>query len=568
MRLVSFSVENYRSITRAERINVGQATVLVGPNNEGKSNLVRGLVMAAEILTTSGPYSFISSGAIVRPRVNRSGYSWSRDFPMQLREKKPEGKTVVELDFELTDLEVAEFKEKVKSALSGCLSVQVTLGPINGRVAILKQGSGGKRLNEKIPAIVAFIRDKVSIEYIPAIRTADSAEAVVNSLLERELSVLETDPAYSAALKTVADLQKPLLDQLSQSVRQTMVKFLPAIKDVRFQIPEARRFQALRRSASVIVDDGTATELQYKGDGVQSLAALALMRHASESAATDRTFVIVIEEPESHLHPSAMRSLRVVLDELRQKHQLVLTTHSPLFVDRESVGSNIIVKNTVARPAKDIAEVRDVLGVRASDNLQLAEVVLIVEGEEDKVALEAILKYKSAKLTDRFASRKLAIESLNGGSNLSYKAGLLRDALLCTCYAFLDNDATGKTAAKKAIEQGLLTSGEITFASALDLSGDSEMEDLYDPKAYRDLFFNSYGIDIERVPKFNKSKKKWSERIELAFKFSGKHWDEQVKAAVKSALANYAAQHPESILHPHRLGAVDSVVALLEQHSE
>ena len=212
----------------------------------------------------------------------------------------------------------------------------------------------------------------MSVEYIPAIRTAESAESVVQSLLERELSVLEDDPAYSAALKTIAELQKPLLNHLSQSVKQTMVKFLPAIKDVRVEIEEAQRFRALRRSARVIVNDGTPTELKYKGDGVQSLAALALMRHSSESAASGRTFVIVIEEPESHLHPKAMHSLKSVLNELRNKHQLVLTTHSPLFVDREHVSSNIIVKNTVAKPAKDIAEVRDVLGVRASDNLHLA----------------------------------------------------------------------------------------------------------------------------------------------------------------------------------------------------
>lgn len=566
MRLASFSVENYRSITKAKRIEMSEAAVLVGPNNEGKSNLVRGLAMAVQILTSSSSYSFISSGQMSGATFIRSGYSWIRDFPMQLRDKYPQGQTVFVLDFELQALEISEFKNRVKSTLNGRLSVQVNLGPHHGRVLVLKQGPGGKTLNQRVPAIASFIRDSMTVEYIPAIRTAKSAERVVQSLLERELLVLENDPAYTAALKTIADLQKPLLDKLSQSVKQTMVKFLPAIKDVRFEIQDAQRFRALRRSAGVIVNDGTPTELQHKGDGVQSLAALALMRHASESAANGRTFVIVIEEPESHLHPRAMHSLKGVLNELRHKHQLVLTTHSPLFVDRENIGSNIIVKNTVARPAKDIAEIREILGVRASDNLQLAELVLIVEGEEDKIALESILKHRSMKLAGCFSSRKLAIETLNGGANLSYKAGLLRDALLCTCYAFVDNDSAGKTAAKKAVDQGILTPGEITFASALDRKGESEMEDLYNPDAYRGLLFGSYGVDIATNPKFNNSKKKWSERMELAFRFAGKNWDEQIKGSVKGMLAVYAAQHPESILHPHRVGAIDSVVASLEQH--
>jgi putative ATP-dependent endonuclease of OLD family len=51
MRLVSFSVQNYRSITKANKIKVGQSTVIVGPNNEGKSNVLRALVTAMKVIT-------------------------------------------------------------------------------------------------------------------------------------------------------------------------------------------------------------------------------------------------------------------------------------------------------------------------------------------------------------------------------------------------------------------------------------------------------------------------------------------------------------------------------------
>jgi AAA15 family ATPase/GTPase len=43
MKLKSFTVERYRSITKAKKIRLGRVTVLVGPNNEGKSNLLRSL---------------------------------------------------------------------------------------------------------------------------------------------------------------------------------------------------------------------------------------------------------------------------------------------------------------------------------------------------------------------------------------------------------------------------------------------------------------------------------------------------------------------------------------------
>ncbi|HYD82192.1 MAG TPA: AAA family ATPase [Paucimonas sp.] len=51
MRLVSFSVTNFRSITDAHKIPISDSTVLIGRNNEGKSNLLRALSIAMKALT-------------------------------------------------------------------------------------------------------------------------------------------------------------------------------------------------------------------------------------------------------------------------------------------------------------------------------------------------------------------------------------------------------------------------------------------------------------------------------------------------------------------------------------
>lgn len=50
MDLVEFSVSNYRSITSAHKIKLGNYTVLVGKNNEGKSNLLNALDAAMNIM--------------------------------------------------------------------------------------------------------------------------------------------------------------------------------------------------------------------------------------------------------------------------------------------------------------------------------------------------------------------------------------------------------------------------------------------------------------------------------------------------------------------------------------
>ncbi len=132
-----------------------------------------------------------------------------------------------------------------------------------------------------------------------------------------------------------------MLASLSRRLKTTLAEFLPAVKNVKVRIADERRNEALR-SSEIIIDDGNPTHLKYKGDGVQSLVALALMRNPSASEDSRIHTIVAIEEPESHLHPSAIHSLKLVLNDMATKQQIVLTTHCPLFVDRARIDSNIL----------------------------------------------------------------------------------------------------------------------------------------------------------------------------------------------------------------------------------
>lgn len=54
MKLIKFSVTNYRSTTKAYKISLENFTVLVGKNNEGKSNLLMALNAVMSILIEHG----------------------------------------------------------------------------------------------------------------------------------------------------------------------------------------------------------------------------------------------------------------------------------------------------------------------------------------------------------------------------------------------------------------------------------------------------------------------------------------------------------------------------------
>jgi putative ATP-dependent endonuclease of the OLD family len=566
VELVSFSVQNYRSIAKANRIEVGRSTVLVGPNNEGKSNVLRALVTAMEVLKTGDRYNFaVTPGIRVRfpSRLSRRGqYDWDEDFPINLQGTSPNGVSTFLLEFELDEDEIEAFRTEVRSNLNGTLPIQLELGRDSITFTVPKKGPGARALSAKASAIAKFVAERVEFEYIPAIRTAESSARIVDSLVQRELESLETLPEYQAALAKIKELQQPVLDSLSKSVHSTMIGFLPAIRGVQFEIEERERALALRRSSTIIVDDGTPTDLARKGDGVQSLAALALMRHASEIVGKGKSFVIAIEEPESHLHPSAIRALRNVIDELTRKYQVVITTHSPLFVDRVNIRSNILVNDNRAVPARSIDQIRSILGVRASDNLKHAELVLVVEGDDDKVAISALMRDYSPKLATAIDSGKLAFETLAGGTNLSYVISLLLNALMCGFHCFLDDDECGRDSYEKAKLDGLLDVADASFSTVLGMTH-SEIEDLYDLAFYKDLVRNQFNVSLDGNPRFRTNKKKWSDRVREVFRSSGRAWNPSVEMELKAKVAALVASNPKSALHLQKRSVIDSLAETL-----
>ena len=562
MRLVSFTVTKYRSIKKANKVQVGKQTVLVGPNNEGKSNLIRALVVAMRAVTRARfelPRAATTGGAL-RLR-HKADYEWERDYPQDLQDAESAGRSEIVLEFELTAGEIQEFKREVRSDLNGTLPLKISFGRnADAQIAVMKRGPGGPALTAKSRAIATFVSQRANFEHIPAVRTASSAQEIVGTLVERELETLESDQAYRAALESIAALQQPLLDRLSSNIRDTLVKFLPDVTDVRVQIPTEDRYRAMRRYCQIMVDDGTPTLLELKGDGVQSLAALAIMRHASESTAVGRNLLIAIEEPESHLHPGAIHELRQVLKDLGERHQVVITSHNPLFVDRSALRNNIVVKDNRARPARNIEELRTTLGVRASDNLRHAELVLVVEGNDDVRALSALLRQHSSACRQALDLGALALESLNGGTNLAYKVSLLRSAL-CAVHCFLDDDAAGRQGYEKARIDGLLSDSDVNW-TACEGMRESELEDMYDPAAYSTIIEQAYRVSLD-APEC-RSAQKWSERMARTFRRQGKRWDERVEAELKHRVSEAVALNADGALLPARQSVFDGLVRGIE----
>ncbi len=572
MQINYFSIQKYRSITRAQKLPLGKVTALIGPNNEGKSNILRALVVGMRALSSRPEARFASRPFYTRLPRDRAdqipdSYIWERDFPKSLQEKSPNGRTILDYEFELSASELDEFRSEVGSRLNGVLPIRLLIGR-KGEVefSIMKQGPGKQALTDKSKQIRQFIAKCIHLQYIPSVRTAREASNVVDEMVSSALMPLELSDDFQAAVASIEALQEPILREISENIRDMLTEFLPDVVGVNVSISNDDRYRALRALTQITVDDGNATGLQFKGDGVQSLAAIALLRRASsEAERANRELVLAIEEPEAHLHPHAIHQLKTLLEDIGSKQQVILTTHSPLLALRTSVESNIIVHQSRARPAKRISEVRDVLGVRTSDNLTHARVVLVLEGEDDTTIVRSYIERKHPRLMKRLSQGDLAIESLGGAGNLAYKLGELRTAL-CQYHVLLDNDQPGRNAAKKAEDGKLLLESERTFSMCPSMHN-SEIEDLIHPRVYRQLLINRWNVDINNA-RFKSTGKKWSERTKEAFLGAGQPWTDSVEMKVKSAVADAVKTQADDPFVMAKCGPIKAVCRSLEASLE
>ena len=559
MKLIEFSVTNYRSVTTAHKIPMKNLTVLVGKNNEGKSNILSALSVAMRAVMLHS-----RMGGVPRvPRGSRFGldYDWERDFPIQFQERKSGIESIFRLDFRLEDNELSEFHAITGIRGNEDIPISVKIGKDNiPKVEVPKRGSPA--YNKKSAIITEFISKRISFNYIQAIRTEGMAINALIDAIYNGLLALRDNPDYLEAQHRVNELQQNMLDEMSSQLLEPLQAFLPSVQSVAIKrTSEDLLYRFGRGDVDVIINDGVATSIRNKGDGIKSLVTLAILKDKRASAGAS---VIAIEEPESHLHSGAIHSLVDVIHKISDNSQVIITTHNPLFVQQNNIASNILVDQGTARPAKNVAEIRNLLGVLPSDNLKNARFVLVVEGEDDAIALSKILPCYSETVGDALRNNMIVIKPLGGAGNLSHDLADLKHCM-CKYVVLLDNDRAGADAAEKAIRNGLATEAEIKYTTCPG-SPEAEFEDCLQPSHYKDIIWEKFGVNIN-CAEF-RGNAKWSERMKQAFLSQGTRWTDTVESKVKMSVANGIPDHISEIndvVIPQKSGFLKGIAAAIDR---
>jgi energy-coupling factor transporter ATP-binding protein EcfA2 len=176
--------------------------------------------------------------------------------------------------------------------------------------------------------------------------------------------------------------------------------------------------------------------LQRRGSGLQKLLGI-LIAFLSDGF-TDRRRVLLLDEPETHLHPNGQHALRYYLEELSQHPnlQVIYATHSSAMVNPfkassirvvERVTENDRGRSVIREEAVDdnFLLVRTSLGVSPLDSLLYAPVCLLVEGPTEAHVLPRLLRHALDDAREPVLGEGMSIEQLlafchivsGGGSN-------------------------------------------------------------------------------------------------------------------------------------------------------
>src|ERR1039458_6563004 len=194
----------------------------------------------------------------------------------------------------------------------------------------------------------------------------------------------------------------------------------------------------------VLLEDagGFRASLEDCGTGLQTvLFVLSALRRGDGS-------VVLVDDPEAHLHPSAQATFaRVVAERARESGgQVIFATHSPAILDAVPPDQvfEVTRRDGVSRVGR-MATTEEVfaglreLGYRPS-LLQMADAVLFVEGPNDVAAIRVWWR----KLFDE-EPEPLVAPLLLGGSAMHHLQQATVRALGRRCFALLDSDRSTKS---------------------------------------------------------------------------------------------------------------------------
>lgn len=337
MLLRKLQIENFRGITKID-LDLDRTTVLIGENNTGKTSILEAL------------HTCMNRG-LTRKAVPFSEY----DFHLAAHKAQPSDTFPLAITLTYEETTTDEWPDEIAQAFPNAMQ---TLD--NGRQRLTFRVSaqydkttrdfaidwsfldkaGNLLPTAKQPKLVIELQQLAPVFLLTAVRDASQhfhAKSTFWGPFTKNPQI--TDEKRKELEQQIEQINQSVLDNhtpfevIKDHIAQTG-KLLPlATKDlVSVEAVPSRIFDMLSRTqVKLAARTGARLPLSQHGAGTQSLSVLFLFQAFLQSRlaeAYDKHSepILALEEPESHLHPSAIRALWVMLDKLAG--QKIIATHS------------------------------------------------------------------------------------------------------------------------------------------------------------------------------------------------------------------------------------------------
>lgn len=332
MKLRRLEIENFRGITNLD-LKLGDTTVLIGENNTGKTAVLDALKFA------------------LRSVRSRRGCLFDEyDFHLPNATSEPVSAPAISIRLTFREDEVGDWgnqqtaklnRAKILQAdVTGCSTVILKVG---ARFDVLTQefaqdwefqNLDGSALTGLSDASVGMLQAEVSYYYLAALRDSAKHFDAKGTFWRPFLKESQLSPEKRSEIEGKLSEVNKLIISSHTSFAQ-VVERLKEVQDVVSVTGEdivsvdavpGRLFDMLSK-AEVSLNSGTGAKIPIgrHGEGTQSLAVLTLF-NAYLQAWNKGDPIVALEEPEAHLHPSAVRALWQLIE--RIPGQKIISTHS------------------------------------------------------------------------------------------------------------------------------------------------------------------------------------------------------------------------------------------------
>ena len=412
MRLSSLKIRNYRTLESIDIVLPSSYAAICGPNDSGKTNVVRAI---RALVRGEGAVPFIYL-------PDEEEFSIKDDYP-KWKDTEPSKREIsfevaIELD-KTRDIGFYQFVTKQ-------LSIANPADPLGLSIDV------AYRAERPEPAVVVTVAGKrySDLNAQEVLKKLQSSRTILfHNSTETEIRYVYPGRSVAGHIREITGQHEPLVASMKKTVNRGLAKIsksqqaefegllgrLQTKYKVGLSMPSFD-FSYLPFSIT-LGDRKVEVPLDDWGSGTKNrtLVLLALFRARqigdSEPSAAKITPVIIVEEPESFLHPSAQAEFGRVLQDLADEFrvQVLVTTHSPYLLNLKEPTSNILLRRRTAyRQVREtervdtsgdnwMAPFGQALGLDAEEFkprkailLAGADMVLLVEGETDREYFEML----------------------------------------------------------------------------------------------------------------------------------------------------------------------------------